>query len=122
MTKFLCLVHVETAALAAMTAAERVAFDRENLAYAEWLVAGPGLAGGPLDPPATAALVRSRADQLLVTDGPYPATKEHIAGYILIEARDRAEAIEIAARSPVARIGTIEVRVAHHMIPDDHAR
>jgi hypothetical protein len=119
--RFLCLIHAETAVLAAMTAAEREAFDRENLAYAEWLVAGPGIAGGPLDPPATATLIRSRAGQVSVTDGAYPETKEHIAGYILIEARDRAEAIEIASKCPVAKIGTLEVRVAHHMIPDDHA-
>jgi len=117
--KFLCLIHAETTVLDRMTPAEREAFDRDNLAYARWLDAGPGVAGGPLDPPATAALIRARDGHVSVTDGPYPETKEHIAGYILIEARDRAEAIEIAAKCPVARVGTIEVRVAHHMIPDD---
>jgi len=45
-----------------------------------------------------------------VTDGPFAETREQIAGYFLINAQDREEAISIAARIPCARIGTVEVR------------
>jgi hypothetical protein len=45
-----------------------------------------------------------------VTDGPFIETREQIAGYFLIDAKDLDEAIGIAARVPGARIGTVEVR------------
>jgi hypothetical protein len=45
-----------------------------------------------------------------VTDGPFAETKEQVAGFILIEARDLNEAIQVAARIPSARYGFIEVR------------
>jgi hypothetical protein len=51
------------------------------------------------------------------TDGPFAETKEHLGGYILIEARDLNEAIQIAAKIPMARIGTIEVRPIMHLEP-----
>jgi len=53
-----------------------------------------------------------------VTDGPFAETKEHLGGFILIEAADLAEAIALAARIPMATIGTIEVRPAREDIKD----
>ena len=44
------------------------------------------------------------------TDGPFAETKEQLGGYYLIEARDLNDAIQVAARIPSARLGTIEVR------------
>jgi hypothetical protein len=68
------------------------------------------LSASPLQPAATAAIVRVRDGKSLVTDGPFIETREQIAGYFLIHAKDRDEAIGIAARVPGARIGTVEVR------------
>ena len=66
--------------------------------------------GGPLRPVREAALVRIRDGEVLVTDGPFAETKEQIAGYDVVECPSLAEAIEVAARHPVARFGAIEVR------------
>lgn len=51
-----------------------------------------------------------REGKPLVTDGPFIETREQIAGYFLVNARNLSEAISIATRVPGARIGTIEVR------------
>ena len=66
--------------------------------------------GGPLRPVREAAVVRVRDDQVLISDGPFAETKEQIAGYDVIECSSPAEAIEVAAKHPVARFGSIEVR------------
>lgn len=64
----------------------------------------------PLQPEATGTVVRVRDGKPTVTDGPFIETKEQLAGYFLINAKDREEAIRIAERVPGARIGTVEVR------------
>ena len=64
----------------------------------------------PLHPAATAVIVRVREGTPLVTDGPFIETREQIAGYFLVNARDLNEAICIATRVPGARIGSVEVR------------
>jgi hypothetical protein len=66
--------------------------------------------GNALEPSGTAATVRVRDGKPLATDGPFAETKEQLGGYYLIEAKDRAEAVEIAAKVPGARFGGIEVR------------
>ena len=66
--------------------------------------------GNALQPTPTAATVRVREGKILSTDGPFAETKEQLGGYYLIEARDRDEAIAIAAKIPAARFGSIEVR------------
>jgi hypothetical protein len=58
----------------------------------------------------SAVLVRVREGKLSTTDGPSIETKEQMAGFILIDARDLNQAIEIAAGIPLAELGTIEVR------------
>jgi hypothetical protein len=72
--------------------------------------AGQYLAAAPLQPTSTAASVRVREGKRLVTDGPFAETREQLGGYFLIEAADLDEAIAIAARIPMARRGTVEVR------------
>ncbi|HSU89333.1 MAG TPA: YciI family protein, partial [Terriglobia bacterium] len=66
--------------------------------------------GHALQPTNTAATVRVRDGKMLSTDGPFAETKEQLGGFYLIEARDRDEAIKIAAKIPGARFGSIEVR------------
>jgi hypothetical protein len=55
-------------------------------------------------------MVRVREGKPLVTDGPFIETREQIAGYFLVQARNLNEAVSIAGRVPGARIGTVEVR------------
>ena len=71
---------------------------------------GQYLAASPLQPVSTAASVRVRDGRRMVTDGPFAETREQLGGYYLIEARDRDEAVGIAARVPPARVGTVEIR------------
>ena len=71
----------------------------------------PAIKGGnALQPTTTAATVRVRDGKLLTTDGPFAETKEQLAGYYLVEAGTREEALAIAAKIPGARFGSIEVR------------
>jgi hypothetical protein len=71
---------------------------------------GVRLFGRELDLPETAATVRVRNGQTLVTDGPFAETKEFIAGFDLLECADRDEAVEVAATSPISWFQTLEVR------------
>lgn len=67
-------------------------------------------AGDRLRPTTTATTVRVRDGKTLTVDGPFAETREQLGGYYLVEAKDLDAAIEIAARIPSARIGSIEVR------------
>jgi hypothetical protein len=82
--------------------------------FAAWLAdvtsRGISLHGSRLAPVSDATTVRVRGDEVLVADGPFAETKEQIAGYDVIECAHLDEAIEVAAKHPTARLGTIEVR------------
>ena len=102
--KYLCLVYGEEAQLAAFPDAECVEHD-DSLRRK-----GHCLASEALQPSCTAATVRVRNGRASVTDGPFAETKEQLAGFYLVEARDLNEALQLAARIPPARVGSIEVR------------
>jgi hypothetical protein len=109
--KYMCLVHFPPEALESLPAADRNALGVESLEYDEQLkAAGQLLAAEALQSPDTAVLVRVRGGNVSTTDGPYAETKEHLGGFILVEARDLNDAIRIASGIPLARLGTIEVR------------
>jgi hypothetical protein len=70
-----------------------------------------GTPGQELDDPATATTVRVQDGKTLITDGPFPQTKEALGGFFFLDADDLDAAIELAARVPTARMGgAIEVR------------
>ncbi len=71
---------------------------------------GQYLSANPLQPTAMATSVRVRDGKRLVTDGPFAETREQLGGYFLIDAKNLDEAIAVAARIPMARKGTVEVR------------
>jgi len=71
---------------------------------------GVRLLGRELDLPETAVTVRVRDGETLVTDGPFAETKEFVAGLDIFECADLDEAIEAAAKSPVARYHPMEIR------------
>jgi hypothetical protein len=66
--------------------------------------------GERLQPTTTAATVQVRNGSVLTSDGPFAETKEQLGGYFLVDCKDRDEALDIAAKIPGARLGTIEVR------------
>jgi hypothetical protein len=71
---------------------------------------GVRLMGNELRPLAESVSVRVRGGEMLRTDGPFAETKEAIAGFDLLDCKDLGEAIEIAAKHPMARRGRIELR------------
>ena len=72
--------------------------------------AGQYVAAAPLHPTSTATSVRVQQGKRLVTDGPFAETREQLGGFFLINAKDLDEAIDIAARIPAGRWGTVEIR------------
>jgi hypothetical protein len=109
--KYLCLVYAEEKLLDGMP-------DADCLDFSENLKAnGHSIAAEALQRVATATTVRVRAGRTTVTDGPFAETKEQLAGFYLVEARDLNEAIHIASRIPPARIGSIEVRPVRELQP-----
>jgi hypothetical protein len=86
--------------------------EQEPGAIARWVDSAEGvrIEGGPLHPPATAATIRVRTGQRVVSQGPFAETQEFVAGFDLLECETREQAIDIAAAHPAARFGSIEVR------------
>lgn len=118
--KFLCLAWEDEAKLNELTNAEWDALRRETLAYVDKLLKGGRLlTAEPLQSAHTAATVRIREGKRLVKDGPFVESKETVGGYFLIDARDREEALEVAANWPSARFGIIELRPLEIGLPTD---
>jgi hypothetical protein len=109
--RFMLLVHHDEEAFARRSEAERQGMLQESVQLAQQLHASGQYRGAaPLHPTSATTCVRVRDGKSIVTDGPFAETREQIGGYFLIEARDRDEAVAIAAQIPGARIGTVEVR------------
>ena len=109
--RYLCLVYFEPHIFDRMTKDEQIRLDRDSLGYDEELRAGGHLVhANALQPVEKAVTVRVRDGKMSSTDGPFAETKEHLGGFILIEASDMEEAKRIAAGIPLARLGSIEVR------------
>ena len=68
------------------------------------------LGANALNSVSTATTVRVREGKTQTTDGPFAETKEQLGGYYLVDAKDLDEAIELAAKIPSAKFGSIEVR------------
>jgi hypothetical protein len=101
---YLCLVYLDEKRLDELPDEECVAFDSTIRK------SGHCLASEALESIETATTVRVRNGKTSVTDGPFAETKEQLAGFYMIAARDLNEAIQIASRIPPARVGSIEVR------------
>jgi hypothetical protein len=62
------------------------------------------------------AVVRRQGDKVSVTDGPFAETSEQVGGFILVEAKDRDEAIRLASKIPVIEFGRVEVRPVRELV------
>lgn len=106
--KYMLLIYHDEQAL---SDEERAACYVESAQLAQDLhEKGQFLAANPLHPVATATSVQVRGGESLVTDGPFAETREQLGGYFLIDVENLDEALDVAARIPVARRGTVEVR------------
>ena len=109
--KYLCLIYDEERKLKSMQKSEAEAFMGEYFALTKDLrERGQYVTGEALQPVATATTVRVRDGSVLTTDGPFAETTEQLGGFYLVDARDLNEAIQIAARIPSARLGSVEIR------------
>ena len=109
--KYLCLVYLDEKRLGEVD-------DNECANCADGLRAsGHMLAGEALRSVETATTVRVRNGRVSVTDGPFAETKEQLAGFYLIEARDLNEAMAVASRIPPAKLGSIEIRPVRELEP-----
>ncbi|HUP00966.1 MAG TPA: YciI family protein [Gemmatimonadota bacterium] len=113
--KYLCLVYSEEEKLHSLPESPR---DDECLAYNEVVQeSGHLIAGEALESVQTATTVRVRNGKVSVTDGPFAETKEQLAGFYLVNARDLNDAIQIASKIPAARVGSVEVRPIRELNP-----
>ncbi len=109
--KYLCLIYDDEKTMAAMSKSEGDAFMGEYFAFTESIrKSGHHLGGEALQPVQTATTLRVRNGKVSTTDGPFAETKEQLGGFYFIEARDLNDAIQVAARIPSSRTGSIEIR------------
>jgi hypothetical protein len=109
--KYLCLVYGEEKALDALSKGEVQILIDQSLAYDDVLrKSGHYLESAALEGVKTAKTVRVRNRKRLITDGPFAETKEQLLGFILIDAEDPNDAVEVAAKIPSASFGSVEVR------------
>jgi hypothetical protein len=109
--KYLCSVFFDEKNLDALSESASQALTDESLAYDQTLRdRGHFIAAQALEPVSAATTVRIQNGKVSVTDGPFAETHEQIGGFILIEAKDLNEAIQLASKIPVIRLGGIEVR------------
>ena len=102
--KYLCMVYLDERRLNELPDEECVTYDTAMRK------SGHCIASEALESVQTATTVRVRNGKVSVTDGPFAETKEQLAGFYLVEARDLNEAIQLASKIPPARVGSIEVR------------
>jgi hypothetical protein len=102
--KYLCLVYLDEKRLDELPDEDCVEYDTAIRK------SGHCIASEALESVQSATTVRVRNGKLSVTDGPFAETKEQLAGFYMIEARDLNQAIQIAAKIPPARVGCVEVR------------
>jgi hypothetical protein len=116
--KYMLLICRDEPVWDKLSVAERQRIYADTLKLSEELTArGQYLGGFPLHPSSSATSVRVRDDKRLVTDGPFAETREQLGGYMLIDVKDLDEAIGIAARIPLARTSTVEVRPVREGAP-----
>jgi hypothetical protein len=112
------MICYEQTTLDSLSKPELDALVAESLAYDDELrKGGHYLYSGALQSVETATTLRIHSGKLVVTDGPFIETKEHIGGFIVLEARDLDEAILLASKIPAGRLGPIEIRPINELEP-----
>ena len=121
--KYLCMVFYDENIINNMSSNEWKSLNSECEACGESLRdSGKMLGGNALHPSTTATSLRIRDGKTLITDGPFAETKEQLAGFYLLDARDLNEALQLASKIPPARFGTIEIRPIRELDPTKDER
>jgi hypothetical protein len=109
--RYALLICTDEHAEQALSPKEASATLAEYGAWAEQAATRGVLQGGErLRPTTDATTVRVRDGEVLTSDGPFAETKEQVGGYFIVDCKDLDEAIELAAKIPGARHGSVEVR------------
>lgn len=109
--KYMLLIYSNPANWAELPEAERAGLNREYGTFTKDIVdSGEFVSGDPLAGTDTASTVRVRQGQTEVTDGPFVESKEHLAGYYIVDVKDLDRALALAAKIPDARLSAVEVR------------
>lgn len=109
--QYLLLIYNNEQNWLSLSEADRAKLSGEYQTYTQSIAqSGHYKGGNALQPTNTATTVRVRDGKRQSTDGPFAETREHLGGYYLVDAKDLDEAVELAARIPSARMGSIEVR------------
>jgi hypothetical protein len=109
--RYLLIICTDESNDAALSPEEGSASMAEYGQFGEEMGARGVLQGGArLRPTTDATTVRVRDGEVITSDGPFAETKEQIGGYYLVDCKDLDEAIDVAAKIPGARVGSIEVR------------
>lgn len=117
--QYVALVYYDEDIMNSMTQQEWDNLNRECIACVESLrQSGHFVTGTPLQPASSATTLRVRNRQLTVSDGPFAETKEQLAGFYMLEARDLNEAIQVAGKIPPARYGSVEVRPVRELLSE----
>jgi hypothetical protein len=116
--KYLCLVFYDEKVRNALPDDESQALIDESRSFDEDMRrSGHLLTAFPLEEANSASTVRTRNGKVAVTDGPFAETREQIGGFVLLEASDLNQAIQLASRIPPARLGGVEVRPIMELNP-----
>jgi len=109
--KFICLGYLDETQWNGLSKTEQTALMEDCFAYDDELRRGGHFIGGEaLQSVQNAATLRYQNGQVIVTDGPYAETKEHLGGILILEARDLNHAIQLMSQHPGVRSGPFEIR------------
>ena len=115
--KYACLVYVDRELVAPLTPAQGRQLSDDSFDFDAGLARhGRLVLAQPLHEPQTAVTIRVRDGRLSSTDGPFAETREHLGGFFLITAGSIEDAVAMAAKSPMAAMGSIEVRPAYDLV------
>ena len=121
--KYLALVYYNEKIMQEMSQTEWDSLNRQCIGCVEDLSAsGHFITGAPLLSTETATTVRVRNGKTLITDGPFAETKEQLAGFYMLEARDMNEALRLAEKIPPARYGSVEIRPVRELMAEQNSR
>ncbi len=114
--KYMLLIATDPAAFASVAQDELDGMMGEYFAFTQRIADSKEMvAGDPLQDISTATTVRVRNGSTTTTDGPFAETKEHFAGYYVVDVESLDRALELAAQIPGARYGSVEVRPIQEM-------
>lgn len=109
--KYLCLAYADEKEMETWSQSEINEQIDKALAYDDELRrTGHFIAAEALESVQMSTTLRRRNGKVTMTDGPFMETKEQLAGFYFIEAKDLNEALQVASKIPCAQVGTIEVR------------